>query len=87
MKDHQLARQLRTVFNGKAWYGKNVSNTLQGIPYDKVLRRMGASHNIAELVHHMMAWHNYVIHVILNREHLEVSDAVNFPKITTLSEV
>ncbi|MDH3649068.1 MAG: DinB family protein [Saprospiraceae bacterium] len=75
----------KKVYNGKPWYGKNIMETLDAVPISKVCQRFGSSYNIGELVHHMIAWRTYTIHVLKHNQHYEVNQEENFPKIDSMS--
>ena len=81
-----LAHQLDVVYAGKAWYGKNILNSLSELNFDKVLQRIGGGHNIAELVLHMSAWRRYTLFVLQNDAHYEMEENENFPAVTDISK-
>ena len=80
-----LARY-RKVYEGKTWYGKNISESLHLIKPEQRLRRVADSYNIVELVLHMIAWRKYVLTIVDKRIHREVPDAENFPTIVEYSD-
>ena len=86
MDAESLTNQLDVVYAGKAWYGKNILNSLRGLSFKKVLERNGNGHNIAELVLHMLAWRRYTLYVLQNHAHYEVEENENFPTVTHISE-
>ena len=81
-----MLEQFNTVNDGKAWYGKNLTDTLNHLKPAQVVRRFEGSHNIAELVSHMCRWREYVLQAFKNGVHVAVSDYENFPKIDTITE-
>lgn len=49
-------------WDGKMWYGSNVERALSGISWEKAFRKPGAgSHNIYELVQHILCWRKFVL--------------------------
>jgi uncharacterized damage-inducible protein DinB len=72
------------VYAGRTWYGKNIKTTLKDIPIGKALLRLQGSYNLAELIHHMIAWRNYVIKLLETGQHHAVPDFENFPTIEVL---
>jgi uncharacterized damage-inducible protein DinB len=75
---------LENVYAGPTWYGKNIKETLKDLPIGKALLRLQGSYNIAELIHHMIAWRNYVIKLVETGKHHKVPDVENFPTIEVL---
>ncbi len=80
-----LASQLKQVYEGTPWYGKNVVKSLGEVAVGKALLRLGDSYNIAELVHHILAWRQYVLRLLTQGKHTSVPDSENFPTIDRMS--
>ena len=75
---------LENVYEGSTWYGKSIKQTLKDIPIGKALLRLQGSYNIAELIHHMLAWRNYVIRLIETGKSYAMPEFENFPTIEVL---
>ena len=82
--DH-IVELLRNTYHGPAWYGKSVRKTLDDVPVGKALLRLNGSYNIAELVHHMIAWRRYVVHLLREGESIFIGEKENFPTIEYLT--
>ena len=84
MSVSDIISTLENVYAGQTWYGKNIKATIKNIPIGKALLRLQGSYNIAELIHHMIAWRNYVIKLLETGKHHSVPDFENFPTIEVL---
>ncbi len=78
---NRIVELLRSTYHGPVWYGKSVRNTLEDVPVGKALLRLNGSYNIAELVHHMIAWRRYVEHLLKEGESIVIEEEENFPTI------
>ncbi len=81
-----IIKSLKDTFNGDAWHGPNLQEILKDITAEQSLHKIGNSHNIAELVHHIYAWRFYVIQHLENKNDYEVPDDFNFIKIETIND-
>lgn len=82
----EIINNLKDTFDGSAWHGPNLQEILKNITAEQSLRKIGNSHNIAELVHHIYAWRYYVIQHLEGNKDYEVPDDFNFIKIDTIDE-
>ena len=80
-----LVNVFNKTFQGPAWYGRSIVKTLESIPESKLLLRVNNSYNVVELVYHMLAWRQYVSHVLQYDTLLEVTPAINFPKVQSIN--
>jgi uncharacterized damage-inducible protein DinB len=85
MNTEEIRQVLENTFAGTPWYGKALQKTLRDLPPGKSTQRINGSYNMAELVHHMLAWRNYVIQLLETRKHHEVTEMENFPVIEVIS--
>lgn len=83
----QLIHQLQKTYNEAAWHGPNMIETLADVSLEQAVKRVGASNNIAELVHHIYAWRVFIIKRFSDEQDFEVSDDFNFKKFDTIDEV
>lgn len=83
---NQLTDQLRRTFDGAAWHGPNLLDSLRDLPAEQRLVRIGDSHNIAELVRHLIAWRRYAIRKLTGDRDYEVTDPENFATLDQLDE-
>ena len=81
-----IINALKSTFNGDAWHGPSLQEILKDITAEQSLRKIGNSHNIAELVHHIYAWRYYVIKKLDWDKEYEVPDDFNFIKIDTIDK-
>ena len=89
MKNQEI-QNIKTLFdetyNGPAWSGPAVKEVLKEVSHEDALKKIGESHNIAEIVFHMIAWRNFLINKLKGEESYDVLDEENFQKIDTISE-
>ena len=83
---NEIIKNLKSTFEGDAWHGPSLQEILKDITAEQSLRKIGNSHNIAELVHHIYAWRFYVIQHLENKKDYEVPDDFNFIKIETIND-
>jgi uncharacterized damage-inducible protein DinB len=81
-----IINSLKDTFSGDAWHGPSLQEILKDITAEQSLRKIGNSHNIAELVHHIYAWRFYVIQQLDWNKEYEVPDDFNFVKIEKIDE-
>jgi uncharacterized damage-inducible protein DinB len=56
-KSAKLQTQLETILYGQAWYGTPIYTILESIAFETAYEKpAGASHTIAEILMHMLAW-------------------------------
>ncbi|HCM77200.1 MAG TPA: DinB family protein [Cytophagales bacterium] len=78
-----IIKTLTDTYQGKPWHGPSVKQVLSQITPEMANHRIGTGHSIIELVLHMVAWRNFVIHKLQGDEAFDVSEADNFPPSTT----
>ncbi len=83
---NELVDQYQKVYQGKAWYGKNIVDSLSAIPNALLCNRLNGSYNIVELVHHMLVWREYATYVLNHNDDYKVKDEDNFPVINECDE-
>lgn len=81
-----IINSLKDTFDGNAWHGPSLQEILKDITAEQSLHKIGKSHNIAELVHHIYAWRFYVIQQLEWNKEYEVPDDFNFIKIDTIDD-
>jgi len=53
----RLKHQLQTILSGKAWFGTPIYSIIDAVSFEAAYEKAeGASHNIAAIVLHMLAW-------------------------------
>jgi uncharacterized damage-inducible protein DinB len=53
----KLYNQLSTILYGHAWYGTPIYTIIDGVTFEAAFEKLpGASHTIAEILMHMLAW-------------------------------
>jgi len=81
-----ITDQLKRAFDGEAWHGPALIETLEGIDAKTAAARpISQAHSIWELVLHISAWER-VITRRLRGEKLTLSDEENFGHITSVNE-
>jgi len=86
MQTKIIIRQLERVFNGPAWHGPSVMETLSAIKGKNNNSSFKDSHTIIELIAHITAWRRFVIERMNGNDAYDVSDEMNFPKPTDINE-
>lgn len=79
----KIVRMLEKTFDGIPWYGNSIQATLSDIDPEIVNKKNGPTHNIIELILHMVSWRVYVIKRLQGENSFKVTDETNFPKPTT----
>jgi len=72
---------LRRTFDGAAWHGPAVMETLRKVSSDQLGQRVGNSHSLIEIVEHMTAWRRFTIEKLRGNTTFDVNDAANFPRV------
>jgi uncharacterized damage-inducible protein DinB len=81
-----IVDQLKRAFDGEAWHGPALMETLEGIDAKTAAARpIPTAHSIWELVLHISAWERVITRRIRG-EKLTLSDEENFGHITSLNE-
>ena len=58
----KLEQELQNVLSGNPWYGNSVYSIIEQVSFEAAFEKaQGASHTIAEIVLHMLAWTEEVI--------------------------
>ena len=72
---------LRRTFDGAAWHGPSVMDTLRKVTIDQLGQRIGDSHSLIEIVEHMTAWRRFAVEKLRGNTTYDVDAAANFPKV------
>jgi len=80
MAVQSIIDQLEGAFNGPAWHGPTVMETLSSIKVDNANASHHGSHSILDLLGHMTIWKQFVIEMIRGNESFKVTEEINFPK-------
>jgi uncharacterized damage-inducible protein DinB len=82
----RIADQLRGSWQGEAWSGPSVRDTLEGVTaFQAVQKPVNNAHSIWELVLHLITWTN-VARRRLQGELFEVSEAEDWPAVGETNE-
>ena len=76
----QILSLLKKTFEGRAWHGPSVKESLGGLSEAYVFNRVPNTHSIIELVAHMAAWKNYVAKKLNGDAAYKVTEELNFPQ-------
>lgn len=71
---------LKDTYDGSAWHGPSLMQVCSKIPAAKANTRIGPGHSIIEIVLHMVAWRNFVIHKLNGDDSYDVTEEINFPQ-------
>jgi len=72
---------IKSCFNGPAWHGPAVLETIKNIEVADLGHRINSSHNIIELVNHMASWKMFIIKKLEGDPEFDVVGDFNFTKI------
>ncbi|NNF21518.1 MAG: DinB family protein [Saprospiraceae bacterium] len=79
--DHHY--RLQMIYNGKAWFGKNIEETLTGITEAEAAIHLPGCHcSIYDLLYHMIAWKKFAIEKFRGNEEYAIDENSdqNWPK-------
>lgn len=66
MTTHDHAAALDTVYAGSPWYGDSITDIFTAITPEMVgIRLTDGGHSIIELVHHMAAWREFAVEMLM----------------------
>lgn len=82
----RISALIKSCFNGPAWHGPAVLETLKEVQFHQLGRRINDSHNIIELVNHMASWKVFIIKKLEGDAEFDVVGDFNFTKIDTPTE-
>ena len=82
----KIVRILEKTFDKQPWYGSSIMSILSDVSEERASRKMGTSHSIIELILHMTAWRQFATHRLTGDNSFEISEEMNFPPASTLSE-
>jgi uncharacterized damage-inducible protein DinB len=86
MQKEIIIKQIERIFHGPAWHGPSVMEVLSAIKEENKNAAHKNSHSIVELVGHITAWRKFVIEQLKGNNNYRVSEEMNFPTPTNLSE-
>ena len=81
-----ITRQLERTFNGPAWHGPSVLETLDKVTAAHSQHHFRDSHTIIQLIAHMATWRKFVAEHLKGNDEYDVKDGMNFPSPTNLNE-
>lgn len=81
---NRIADQIHYGYAGPAWHGPCITKVLDELEPAVLSNTVGNSHNIAEILEHMIAWRVFAIKNMSGTPYDITDDAVNFPKVETL---
>lgn len=72
-KTTELIRLLSETFEGDPWYGHSLMRKLENVPYVIGYKTcIPESHNVAQIVGHLISWKNFVLEKLKNNEAFEI---------------
>lgn len=80
----RIRDMLIRAFEGDAWHGPSVKAVLSDITVDIAANRLPGSHNIIELVRHMVIWRQFVIARLKGDEAYDVLADDNWTHVSEL---
>lgn len=72
---------IKSCYDGPAWHGPAVLETLKAVNFAVIHKRINGSHNIIELVNHIASWKLFIIKKLEGDPEFDVVGAINFTKI------
>lgn len=82
---NEIVTELKCAFEGGAWHGPSLTETLEGVDAKTAAARpIAAAHSIWELVLHLTAWERVVIRRLFG-EKTTLTDAENFGHVADFS--
>jgi len=83
----RIRDQIQKAFEGGAWHGPAVRETLEGVQASRASRRpIGAAHTIWEIVLHMATWQSVVARRLGGDPVAEVPPEVDWPAVGATDE-
>jgi uncharacterized damage-inducible protein DinB len=81
----RILDQLKRAFEGEAWHGPSVLESLEGVTWETALRKpIAGAHSIWEIVLHMTAWEDVARRRLLG-DSTEITEDENWPGIEAAS--
>jgi uncharacterized damage-inducible protein DinB len=78
---NRIVDQLERAFEGEAWHGPSVLESLEGVTWEEALQKpIPQAHSIWEIVLHMTAWEGVVRRRLLG-ESPGITDDENWPEL------
>ena len=77
---------IKSCYNGPAWHGPAVMETLKKMDLKVIGKRINGSHNIIELVNHMASWKLFIIKKLEGDAEFDVVGPINFTTIDQPTE-
>ena len=77
----RISTLIKSCYDGPAWHGPAIMETLPKVPFEKVGRRINGSNNIIELVNHIASWKLFIIKKLEGDADFDVVGLINFTKI------
>ena len=72
---------IKSCYNGPAWHGPAVLETIKIIDPTIIGKRINDSHNIIELVNHIASWKLFIIKKLEGDPDFDVVGSINFTRI------
>ena len=72
---------IKSCYDGPAWHGPSVLETIKLIDPSTIGRRINGSHNIVELVNHITSWKLFIIKKLEGDPDFDVVGPINFTRI------
>jgi uncharacterized damage-inducible protein DinB len=88
-ESQRIYELLKNSWDGDMWHGPNLTGILKDIDWEKAFKKPAAgSHNIYELVQHMITWRRFVLEQLKGNEsyRVELNSELDWPTIYKHSE-
>lgn len=84
----RIADQLKRAYEGPAWSGPSVLDTLKDVTAaEAAARPIQNAHTIWEIVHHIRAWEDVVTRRLQGESYREYAGSEDWPPVTDTTEV
>ena len=77
----QVLSDVKDLYDGPAWHGPNMVQTLDRFTGIDPEKRTGDSHTAVEILAHMLTWRKFTIQMLKGNDTMEASEEQNFPSV------
>ena len=78
----RIIHLLKDVYDGTPWHGPSIKSVLNDLQENESRRAFGESHEIIQILGHMVAWREFVIKKLDGDETFDIDDSNNFPDLS-----
>ena len=86
MEIKRITQLIHNAYQSYSWHGPNIQSVLQTVSPGHILHRIEDSHNIAEIVSHMIAWRRFAIEKLQGNTEYDVTEQANWLIINEMNK-